>query len=127
MDRREFCLAGAVMATGFPVAWGLAASPIHLDLLIFDSRFSIACNFGAAACRRGQKTLAIRGDVTALWRDDLRVRWAAGAATIGGMTTERSLFCLEQLAKDYWLRVKSRRSVPLEEPLVCWVIGGVDA
>jgi hypothetical protein len=127
MDRREFCLAGAVVAAGFPVAWGLPASPIPLDVVIFDSRFSIACNFGAAARRKGQKTLAIQGDVTALWRDDLRLRWAAGAATIGGMTTARSLFCLEQLAKDHWLRVRSRRSVPLNEQLVCWVIGGVDA
>ena len=126
MDRREFCLAGAVMATSFPVAWALPASSISLDVVIFDSRFSIARNYGAAACHRGRKTLAIQGDVTALWRDDLRLRWAAGAAAIGGMTTERSLFCLEQLAKDHWLRVRSRRSVP-NEPLVCWVIGGVDA
>jgi hypothetical protein len=127
MDRREFCLAGAVMATSFAAARGLAASPILLDVVIFDSRFSVACNFGAAACRKGQKTLAIQGDVTALWRDDLRLRWATGAAAIGGMTTERSLFCLEQLAKDHWLRVKSRRNVLLNEQLVSWVIGGVDA
>ena len=125
MDRREFCLAGAVMATSFAVAGSLPASPIIFDAVIFDSRFPIACNFGAAACRRGQKALAIQGDVTALWRDDLRIRWAAGAAAISGMTTERSLFCLEQLAKDQWLRVMSRRSVPRNEPLVCWVIGGV--
>jgi hypothetical protein len=127
MDRREFCLAGAVMAASFTVARSLRASPILLDVVIFDSRFPLACNFGAAAYRKGQKTLAIQGDVTTLWRDDLRLRWAAGAAAIGGMTTERSLFCLEQLAKDHWLRVKTRRSVPLEEPLVYWVIGGVDA
>ena len=125
MDRREFCLAGAVMATSFAVVGSLPASPIIFDAVIFDSRFAIACNFGAAACRRGQKTLAIQGDVTGLWRDDLRIRWGAGAAAIFGMTTERSLFCLEQLAKDHWLRVTSRRSVPLNEPLVCWVIGGV--
>jgi hypothetical protein len=127
MDRREFCLAGAVMATSFAAAWSLAASPIILDAVIFDARFPIACNFGAAACRKGQKTLAIHGDVTALWRDELRVRWAAGAAAIAGMTTERSLFCLEQLAKDHWRRVVARRSVPLNEPLVWWVIGGVRA
>jgi hypothetical protein len=127
MDRREFCLAGAVMATSFAGAWALPGSPILLDVVIFDSRFPIACNFGAAAYREGHKTLAIQGDVTALWRDDLRLRWAAGAAEIGGMTTERSLFCLEQLAKDHWLRVKSRRSVLLNEQLVSWVIGGARA
>jgi hypothetical protein len=127
MDRREFCLAGAVMATSFAVARVLPATPILLAVVVFDSRFPIACNFGAAACLRGQKTLAIQGDVTALWRDDLRLRWASGAAPIGGMTTERSLFCLEQLARDHWLRVKTRRTVALDEPLVYWVIGGVDA
>jgi hypothetical protein len=127
MDRREFCLAGAVMATSFAAAWGVPASPILLDLVIFDSRFPIACNRGAAACRKGLKTLAIRGDVTALWRDELRVRWEAGGGAIAGMTTERSFFCLEQLAKDHWLRVVTRRSVPLDERLVWWVIGGVRA
>ena len=127
MDRREFCLAGAVMATGYAAAWSLPASPIIFDAVIFDSRFPIACNFGAAACRKGQKALAIQGDVTALWRNDLRLRWASGAAAIAGMTTERSFFCLEQLAKDHWLRVVARRSVPLNEQLVWWVIGGVRA
>jgi hypothetical protein len=126
MDRREFCLAGAVMATSFAAAWGLPASPILFDVVIFDSRFPIAGNF-AAACGKGQKTLAIQGDVTALWRDELRVRWDAGAAAIAGMTTERSLFCLEQLAKDHWLRVVTRRSVPLNAQLVWWVIGGARA
>ena len=125
MDRREFCLAGAVMATSFPAAWSLPASRVIFDAVVFDSRFPIACNFGAAACRSGQKTLAIQGDVTALWRDELRPRWAAGAAPIAGMTTQRSLFCLEQLATDHWLRVLSRRSVPDDESLVWWVIGGV--
>jgi hypothetical protein len=127
MDRREFCLAGAVMATSFSVAWSFPASPAIFDAVIFDSRFPVACNFGAAACRRGQRTRAIQGDVTALWRDDLRLRWAAGTTAIAGMTTERSLFCLEQLAKDNWLRVMSRRSLRLSEPLVWWVIGGVRA
>jgi hypothetical protein len=127
MDRREFCLAGAVMATSFSVAWGFPALPILLDAVIFDSRFPIARNFAAAACGKGQRTLAIQGDVTALWRDELRVRWDAGAAAIAGMTTERSFFCLEQLAKDHWLRVVTRRSVPLNEHLVWWVIGGARA
>ena len=127
MDRREFCLAGAVMATSFAVARGLGASPLILDAVVFDSRFPIACKFGAAACREGRKTLAIQGDVTALWRDDLRLRWAAGATAIGGMTTERSFFCLEQLAKDHWLRVLARRSVSGNQQLVSWVIGGVRA
>jgi hypothetical protein len=44
MDRREFCLAGAVMATSIPAAWALPASPISLDVVIFDSRFPIARN-----------------------------------------------------------------------------------
>ena len=42
MDRREFCLAGAVMATSFAVARSLQASPILLDVVIFDSRFGIS-------------------------------------------------------------------------------------
>jgi hypothetical protein len=39
MDRREFCLAGAVMATSIAGAWALPGSPILLDVVIFDSPF----------------------------------------------------------------------------------------
>jgi hypothetical protein len=73
--------------------------------VIFDSRFAASRAFGAAAAGAGRTTLAIRGDVTALWFDDLHLRWTTPGGATAGMTTWSSLFCLEQLAKDHWMRV----------------------
>lgn len=98
-----------------------------MQTVVFDARFPVARTYGAAARRKGQTLLAIRGDVTALWRDELLPRWRAGAANTLGMTTEPSFFCLQQLAKDHWLRVLEYRAVQDDQRLVSWVIGGADA
>ena len=34
--------------------------------------------------------------------------WATGGGAIAGMTTAAGLFCLEELAKDYWMRIVLR-------------------
>jgi hypothetical protein len=73
--------------------------------VLFDSRFGSSRALGAAAARGGYATAALQGDVTALWVRDLEPHWAAGGGAIAGMTTAASLFCLEQLAKDHWMRV----------------------
>jgi hypothetical protein len=108
MDRRQFCLSSAVLATGF-AAGRVFPSPqapsLVLHEVLFDARFSAARDFGAAAARLGQKTAAIQGDVTALWLHDLWPRWSAGGGTIAGMTSARSLLCLEQLAQNHWMPV----------------------
>lgn len=108
MDRRNFCFSSAIVATGF-AAGRVFPSPqvpaLVPDEVVFDTRFPMARDFGTAAAALGQKTAAIRGDVTALWLDDLRRRWIAGKAPIAGMTSARSLFCLELLARDHWMRV----------------------
>jgi len=121
MNRRMFCLSG-VAATISSAAAGLACSPaaartapmtaasgprIRLYKFIYDSRFQAARAFAIAAERAPSTagTAAIAGDVTSLWSRDLLPRWSAGAGAIAGMTTARTLFCLEQLAKDHWMRV----------------------
>jgi hypothetical protein len=75
--------------------------------VLFDSRFTSSRAFGAAAKSAGRVVTALQGDVTGVWRHHLRPQWAAGCA-IAGMTTASSLFCLEQLAKDHWMRVVVR-------------------
>jgi len=120
MDRRRFCLSGAAAAISLgvgssyasaapmPTAVGFAdGGPIALDTILFDSRFASSRAFGAAAKSAGRETAALQGDVTAVWRHHLRPHWAEGGA-IAGMTTASSLFCLEQLAKDHWMRVVVR-------------------
>ncbi len=124
MNRRKFCassVAAAISVTtagsarlsapqGQSVLPGTSARGAELYKFIYDRRYSAARAFGGAV-ERGHSTsgtAAIDGDVTALWSRDLRARWLAGSGAIAGMTTARTLFCLEQLAKDHWMRVVVR-------------------
>jgi hypothetical protein len=75
---------------------------------IFDTRFATSRSFAVGAARLGCPTRSIAGDVTALWFNELQPHWARGGGAIVGMTTDHSLFCLEQLAWDHWLRVVAR-------------------
>jgi hypothetical protein len=122
MNRRKFCLA-SVAATISGAAAGQTASltpsapargvstpGIPLYRFIYDRRFSAGLAFGAAAerARSIAGTTAIDGDITALWSRDLRLRRPHEDSAIAGMTTARTLFCLEQLARDLWMRVVIR-------------------
>jgi hypothetical protein len=96
--------------------------------VIFDNRFSAARAFGISAERDGRRTSSIRGDITALWLNDLKPHWQSGGAAIAGMTTPRTLLCLEQQAHDTWRRVLGRVLYPAapagsEPELVSWIIG----
>jgi hypothetical protein len=125
VDRRRFCLntaAAAISGAAVAVA-GLAAarppdpapsdassSSIRPYKFIYDRRYPASRAFGAAAerVRSTAGTVAVDGDITALWWRDLRRRWSVGGGAIAGMTTARTLFCLEQLARDHWMRVVIR-------------------
>jgi hypothetical protein len=114
MHRRQFCASGAALAAGLaaaralPTATGLIGRPpaasAPLYKVIFDTRFAASRDFGMAAASAGRITAGIRGDVTALWCEDIHRQWTAGRVAIAGMTTMPSFFCLQQLAKDYWMR-----------------------
>jgi hypothetical protein len=114
MDRRTFCVTGVAALSG--AAAGLACLPamsapdIPIYKIIHDRRFGAAREFGRAAggapSRAG--TVAIDGDITGLWLHDLRLHWSAGGGAIAGMTSARSAFCLEQLARDHWRRALIR-------------------
>jgi hypothetical protein len=119
VNRRDFCssvvaatgVATAGLATAAGASWAPALGPatgVRPRQLIFDQRFVAARLFGAEAARRGIATTAFNGDVTALWFHDLGPRWAVDRAPIAGITTPEALFCLEQLARDAWMRVTVR-------------------
>ncbi|HPE33106.1 MAG TPA: hypothetical protein PLV61_18055 [Parvularculaceae bacterium] len=124
MLRRDFLLtislspfAGALPDSSF------AAPPRPPALFIYDERFEHARAFAREAAF-GATQRAIRGDITSLWLNELQPRWSKRAETIAGVTTERSLFCLDILARDHSLRVLARRDVAsASEQLVAWVIG----
>jgi hypothetical protein len=96
---------------------GIAAPSVSLYKFIYDCRYSAARAFGIAAehAYATAGTAALHGDVTALWSRDLRREWLAGGGAIAGMTTARTLFCLEQLAKDHWMRVVIRADHTISE------------
>jgi hypothetical protein len=137
IDRRDFCglsAAAAALALGvfgdLAVAPDVVAIPTSLSIykVIFDDRFSAARVFGSSAEREGRRTAVIRGDVTALWINDLKSHWQSGGAAIAGMTTPRTLLCLEQLAHETWRRVLGRVAYPAatagsDPQLVSWIIG----
>ncbi len=147
MNRRKFCIAGAATAVslgGGGKFWSsirsadralslpaYAIATARVEAAIFDTRFSPSRAFGAAAARSGRRTVGFAGDVTALWFHDLGPGWRRGRGAVAGMTTLPALFCLEQLAKDHWMRVKVRIGhpaatagipAPSDEALVSWII-----
>jgi hypothetical protein len=79
-----------------------------LDQVLFDSRHPDSHEFGAAAAQAGRRVAAFPGDITPVWRQMLLPLWAAGGGAVAGMTTPAALLCLEQQAKDHWMRVVLR-------------------
>jgi hypothetical protein len=142
MNRREFVLAGTTSLWAGPLLAGAHAqasvagtSQIPLDAyrILYDRRFAASRTFGAQIARRGGAARAIEGDVTELWLDDLAPRWSLGGGVVAGMTTRRTLLCLEHLAWDHRLHVTMRiahesfaQSIELRpvtaDALVTWVI-----
>jgi hypothetical protein len=117
MDRREFCVSSAAAAiSGAAAGLSLVAPPasssssIRLYKFIYDRRYPAGRAFGTAAeyADTTAGLAAIDGDITSLWSRDLRLHWSAGGGAIAGMTTARTLFCLEQLAQNHWMRVVIR-------------------
>jgi hypothetical protein len=79
---------------------------------IFDERFEDARAFATQAIARATPTVAIRGDVTNLFFNDLDLRWKLGPVWLIGFTTSASLFCLHVLARDRGMRLRLCRTKP---------------
>lgn len=79
-----------------------------LTRAVFDERFAEARAFGSVLESRGMPTSAIRGDVAALWYQDLRSRLVEQRLPIVGLTDRTALFCLEELARDVGMKVQGR-------------------
>lgn len=111
--RREFIgngIAAALLAgMGYtPRAAARGSGAVPLYKAIFDERFHDSVFFAEEIASLGVPVHAIRGDITALWFDDLDLRWRREPAAVAGLTTEAALFCLERLAWDHRLRVVFR-------------------
>ena len=106
-SRRTFLKAGlGACAASAIIPPSPAQSPVvSYYKAVYDERFPDACAFANAAAARGISTVAIRGDITRLFFDDLDLRWRGGPVVLVGYTTPVSLFCLDLLARDRGMRV----------------------
>jgi hypothetical protein len=124
-SRRDFLQIGITGGMLLPFAAlgdhaTLSAAHTPLYKAIFDERFPSGIAFAREMTRRGVAVQAIRGDITALWYQDLYFTWRNRSVRIAGLTTRESLFCLEILACDAGHRVTERQFV---DGLVRWSIG----
>jgi hypothetical protein len=106
MQRRQFLIVSACAG-----AWPAAslASPGSSVLTLVDTRFAESRRYGDRAALKGQTVRRYHGDLTSLWQDVLLPHWQKQATVVQGLTTERGLLCLEQLAADHHWRVVSRQ------------------
>lgn len=89
---------------------------------VFDERFEDACAFATDANARAIPTVAIRGDITSLFFDDLDLRWKQGPIWLTGFTTPASLFCLHLLARDRGMHLR----LCLTKPSIEAALAGLD-
>jgi hypothetical protein len=79
---------------------------------VFDERLEEARAFATRATALATPTVAVRGDTTNLFFNDLDLRRKRGPVWLIGFGTSASLFCLHLLARD-----RMRTS-----DLVLWII-----
>ncbi|HEY7840260.1 MAG TPA: hypothetical protein VIC61_01720, partial [Gammaproteobacteria bacterium] len=123
MKRREFLYftagASALSVAGIPLP-ALAGMPsVSIHRAIYDARYLESVDFVREAEVLGIPVSAIEGDVTRLWYNDLSLRWRERPQATAGLTEADALFCFEQLARDYRMRVVYREA---RGELVSWVI-----
>lgn len=133
--RRHFLKLGAAasaVATGAIRAGTAEPMPDAVMALLYqqplykvlaDARHATSLTFAAKAEQHGHAVhLLGDGDVTAFWYHELHVIWQQQPQAMAGLTEAGPLFCLEQLARQYGLRVVQRVLVPDRPGLVAWVI-----
>lgn len=121
-SRRHFIQSGLALSAFGLSGVGAAASPLRpaadrhrFERLVFGGRFPEAAEAARYAAPFARTSIAIEGDLTALWYDDLDLAWKRGPMTLAGVTTGHGLFVLETLAADRGMRVvyRGRHDAPV--------------
>lgn len=133
-NRREFLqLAPLGAATAALVAFAapLSAMPVvdptlPLFKFVYDTRHAASTALAAQlATSLGADHLhAMRGDITPFWYHQLQLLWQRQPVAVAGLTEAGPLFCLQQLATQYGLRVMWQQQQRNEDgtALVSWII-----
>lgn len=72
-----------------------AGASVTLYKALYDSRFPASVAFAERLAALGTAVVAMTGDMTRFWYDDLYHRWKDGPAAIAGLPAHGALFCLE--------------------------------
>ncbi len=124
-SRRIFLKCGLGACTASALIPPLSARPVMpYYKAVFDERFEDARTFAIQATACATPTVAIRGDVTNLFFNDLDLRWKLGPVWLIGFTTPASLFCLHLLARDRGMHLRFCRTKPNMNAAL-GVLGGV--
>ena len=89
---------------------------------VYDDRFPAARALARMAQQEGIAATWFSGDLTRLWREELRGDCQASGGAIAGVTTPRALFCLEQLSVDHGWRISTRDASFADGALVRWTL-----
>ena len=104
MKRRHFIRAATASVLFPAVARTHIATPKSLsekwDYVFFDERFQGARRV-AAALSSESRLVAVQGDITVLWRDELERMTRDHAVRVRGATTYSFLFCLRILVGEH--------------------------
>src|ERR1700722_8298557 len=113
INRREFLEVAAVSA--LPAIAGARqrvddrlrrVSRPALPTVLIDDRYAQARTVGARLAAAGAAVRAIpAGDVTQVWLEQIGPAWRHQPLPVAGLTARPALFCLEQFALGYGLRV----------------------
>jgi len=129
MTNRRTFLQGSMAASLLTLSPALLAAVESLDVsrsrplykLLFDVRSDASRRIADRFAADGVATYELRdGDVTHFWRSELAAVWAQAPVPVAGATDASVLFCLEQLGRQYGLRVIHRESH--ESGLVLWIV-----
>lgn len=94
----------ALQQAGFAAARGAQQTIIA----VIDERLAGSGPFAADMSEAGATVLRIRGDVTPVWLHLLGERERMAETVLVGLTTEQSLFCLDQMTRSEGLRIVHR-------------------
>jgi hypothetical protein len=112
VSRRSVLLAGMLGAsTCLSLPSSAAAAAVGSERwmgAVFDQRFPESAAFANSASRLSIRPLGFAGDMSQLWFEQLLPELQVSPRPFLGLTSERGLFCFEQLAWSIGLRVALR-------------------
>lgn len=119
LSRRALVMAGLMGSIAAALPHGTQAAPRRQpgssepaaapEIIVYDRRTLIARQTAAMASAAAEWGLiGFDGDVTDVWSNTLQPLWAAERRSVAGLSTPAGLFCIEQMAATYRMRVAMR-------------------